>query len=645
MKGKTKIYGYTGKILRIDLTTGTISNESTIDYANQWLGGNGINQRIIYRELRHGVSPYEPANKIVIGSGPLVGTLAPGACRTSIASKNTFSCGVGSANMGGHFGPELKFAGYDHIILEGKARTPVYLWIHDEHIELKDCREMWGRTTRTTEKLIKQELGDDDIQIMSIGPAGENLVRGACIISNRNRAAGRCGIGAVMGSKNLKAIAVRGTGSLEVAYPERFMQAVDASRERLKKANVLERLRKYGTVAVIPGENAACSIGYRNFQGSCLPPEHLEKIAPDVFYENYMKRDMGCFGCPLYCDKYYEVDHGPYAGLKTEGFNYDAVSNFGGKLGIDYAPAIIMGCVLCDELGIDTVAGTIAIAWAFECYQRGILTQKDTDGLKLEWGDYGVVFELLKKIAYRDGFGNILAEGSKRASEKIGGNSGYYSMHMKSQELYEEIRMPIGWGFGTSVATRGGGHTTGTPLWEKTNMGDPQIGEFALGLGFKTLAPETCEDKPELTIYTERMQGIINSLGLCMFTAGWHDPRIMTLKDLAELYSAAVGWEKTELEFKQISDRILNLERAFNAIHANLSRKDDYPPQRMLREPVNAGRFKGFALSKEKYDQMLDKYYDLRGWDRVTGLPNKKCLKELQLEEVADDLDRLSKSD
>ncbi len=257
-----------------------------------------------------------------------------------------------------------------------------------------------------------------------------------------------------------------------------------------------------------------------------------------------------------------------------------------------------------------------------------------------------MAFELLRKLAYREGIGNILAEGCKHASEIIGRESGYYALHTKGQELHEEVRMPIGWGFGTSVATRGGGHTTGAPVWEIMNGVDPTIAEFAERvIGVKTLDPTAYEDKPKLTVYIERLQGLINSLGPCMFVGAWVDPGLMSFKELAELYSAATGWETTQEELTKISDRILSLEKAFNALHANLGRKDDYPPERSLKEPISAGQYEGFALSKEKYDKMLDEYYELRGWDQDTGWPTRKCLENLDLASVADDLERTYKPD
>jgi aldehyde:ferredoxin oxidoreductase len=638
-----KIYAYTGKILHVDLCTGAIFVEPTMNYIQRWLGGRGINMSILYAEVKPWTMPYEPANRIIIGTGPLVGTLAPAATRHSIASKNVFSYGVGTSNCGGHFSPELKFAGYDHLVLQGRARKPVYLWINDDHIELRDANEIWGKTTWETDDLIKQDIGNEDIQILCIGPAGEHLVRGACIISNRNRAAGKCGLGAVMGSKNLKAVAVKGTGSVAVAHPERFMQAVESARERIQKAEFLKVFLPSGSHGFWYGANNDSRIPYKNFQDAHMPEESSKKLDPAVFLKRYIKKNLGYSACPIPCSHYHKVDHGPYANLGTEAFQLETSINFGGKLAIDYPPAIIKAHALCNQLGLgmDIVAGSIA--WAFECYQRGILTQEDTDGLSLEWGDYGVVFELAIKMAYREGFGNILAEGCKKASEILGRGSEYYAIHMKGQDLYEEVRMPIGWGFGACVATRGGGHTTGATQCEAF-AGNPEVAEIAKKtFGVRTIDPATYEDKPKLTIYIERLQEVVNSLGLCMFMGQWLCPTYLGIKELAELYSAGTGWETTEEDFVKMADRILNLEKAFNILHANWTRKDDYPPDRCLTEPIRTGPYKGFTLSKDQYDRMLDEYYHLHGWDPDTGLQTRKCLNKLDLITVASDLNRAGK--
>jgi aldehyde:ferredoxin oxidoreductase len=518
------------------------------------------------------------------------------------------------------------------------------LWVDNDHVELKDARGIWGKLTWETDDLIKKEVGDEDIEIISIGPAGENLVRGACIIGNRNRAAGRCGLGAIMGSKNLKAVAIRGTGSVEVAQPDRFMEAVDGVLEKIKKSSVLQMVSKYGPHGIFPANNEVSTVPYKNFQSTQIPQESAKQIDPDIFLTDFKLRDIGYMACPIACSNFYRVDYGPYAGLATEGFELNCTKNFAGKLALDYAPALIKAHALCNQLGMDMDNATGPISWAFECYQRGILTEEDTDGLKLQWGDHGVVFELLRKLAYREGFGNLLAEGCKHASEILGRDSGYYAISMKGQDLYEEVRLPIGWGFGVCVATRGGGHTTGAPVSEWMLSKNPKSAELGKRIfGVKTFDLTAYEDKAKLVIYTERIQELVNSLGLCMFFSTWEDPDLMSFGELAELYSSATGWETTEGDLVKIADRILNVEKAFNVLHANLGRGDDYPSERFFKEPITSGPFEGFLLSKEKYDDMLDEYYQLRGWDKETGLQTKKSLQDLDLADVANDLEEAQK--
>ena len=639
-----QVYGYAGKILRVDLSTGVISTQPTLNYAKKWLGQRGIGQRILYEELKPWVTPYEPANKVIVETGPLTGTLAPAATRHSLASKNPFNGGVGTANSCGFFGPELKFAGYDHIIVQGKAHKPVYLWVKDDHVVIRDASCLWGGTTWETEDLIKQELGDDNVQVICIGPAGENLARGACVIANKNRAAAKCGLGAVLGSKNLKAIAVSGTGSIEVAQPERFMDLVEKAWERIASSTILQRHAIYGTIGAMKAKNDFCSMPYKNFQETTIPEESMAKLDAENFISNYKVRDIAYMACPLRCSTFYRVNEGPYAGLATEGFELNTVADFAAKCAIDYPPAIIKVHALCNQLGIDLDASAGAISWAQECYQRGIITEKDTDGLKLEWGDYGVVMELVRKIAYREGFGNLLAEGCKKASEMLGRDSGYYAIHQKGQDLYEEVRAPVGWGFGTCVATRGGGHTTGTPLCEVTMSLDPSTVEVGNKVyGIKNIESQSYKDKPELVLYFERENGLINSLGLCMFVGNCIDATQMGIPELAELYSAATGWETTADELIKIADRILNLEKVFNILHAGLGRQDDMPPERCLREPIKTGKYAGFVYSEEKWNEMLDHYYQLHGWNKKTGVPTRRCLEGLDLEDAADDLEQASK--
>jgi aldehyde:ferredoxin oxidoreductase len=638
MMAQEKLYAYKGKILRIDLTTRQISIESTEKYAREWLGAKGINWWILYHELKPWVTPYEPANIVAIGAGPVVGTLAPGGARLELDSRNTLTGGVGASNVGGHFAAELKYAGYDNIIVRGRAKTPVYLWIDDDRVELRDAGKLWGKTVWETDDLIKQELGgDEDICTLAIGPGGENLVRGACVIVNRNRAAGKCGMGAILGSKNLKAIAVRGTGTVEVAHPDRFIEAVNDIRDKVLADPVMQICGPGGLYAFLPMKNKTSATQYQGWQHNQLPQEAFEKIRPDIIQGKYKKKDMGCTACPSACSYFWEINEGPFAGFKSEAIELHHIVELGSKLCIDYAPAIIRADGLLSELGLDLthVAGTIA--WAFECYQFGILTGKDTDGLKLEWGDWGVVFELMRKMAYREGFGDILAEGSRRAADIIGRGSDYYVVDMKGQELYEELRTPMAWALGASVATRGGGHTTGAPCSEQSMISEAGKKKW----GERYFEKQIIEGKPQMVQYTERIQAIANSLGICMFTGtDWLGASLAAFKELAELYSAATSWETSEEDFRRIGERMLNLEKAFNGLYTDFDRKDDYPVERLFKEPLVDGSDAGFLLKKEDWDKMLDEYYGLHGWDKETGLQTRRSLQDVDLADVADDLEK-----
>jgi aldehyde:ferredoxin oxidoreductase len=451
-------------------------------------------------------------------------------------------------------------------------------------------------------------------------------------------------MGAIFGSKNLKAVVVRGSGSVKVAYPDRFMKAVNSSLRAIQESNILKGTGKYGTIGVLRIKNECNNMPYKNFQDTYLPKEVLDKIHPDIFIEEYKVRDLSYMACPIHCSKFYRINDGPYAGLGSEGCELNTVADYAVKCGIDYPPAIIKAHALCNQFGIDLDASAGAISWALECYERGILTKKDCDGLRLRWGDPDVIFELLRKIVYREGLGNILAEGCKRASDIIGRDSGFYAIHMKGQDLYEEVRAPLGWGLGTCVATRGGGHTTGASAVDLTMPLIPEIAESGKKVfGINNIDPISYEDKAKLVFYFEREQELVNSLGICMFSGTWLDPTLMGIPQLAEMYSAATGREMTQQKIIETADRILNLEKAFNTLHTNFRREDDFPPERCLKEGIRNGPKAGFSLSEKEWGKMLNEYYRLRGWDLETSFPTRKCLENLDLKDVADDLEKLGR--
>lgn len=629
-----------GKILRVDLSTGEIHTEPSWPYAKRFLGGRGVNQQILFNELSPSVSPLSPDNIITFGTGPLAGTIAPAACRLSIDSKNLLTPGIGSSNCGGNFAPELRFAGHDNIVVRGESVAPVYLFIDDAHIEIRDASHLWGHTTWETDSLIKQEIGDNNIKVLCIGPAGENLVRGACVITDLEKAAGRCGLGAVMGSKKLKAIAVRGTGSVEVANPEAFLQIAGEILEKLRASEFLKRRGKIGIYGQVQwGENFFES-PWRNFQGGYAPDsEQTARIHPDVFYR-MKEKAISCFSCPIHCRQLHKVKGGPYDGLLSEGLENNDISLFGAKLNIFDPAAILELRSLCSQYGLDTDNATGAIAWAFECYQRGIIDERTTDGLKLEWGNHETVIELIKKITYREGFGNILAEGSKKASEIIGRGSEMYAIHVKGQDLMETIWSDKAWALGTVVSARGGTHTRGAVFGLRfagmsTELSQKYYGVLTIGRATEY------GGKAELVTFFERLGAVIDSLGVCMLATliTAPPPNSTTPKDLAMLYSAATGLAVSDEDLMVTGERIHNLEKAFNVLHAGWTRKDDYPPRRFMEEPVEMlGSLKGEHLDENAWDKMLDEYYGLHGWDKKTSWPTRETLEKLDLRDIADTL-------
>jgi aldehyde:ferredoxin oxidoreductase len=496
-----------------------------------------------------------------------------------------------------------------------------------------------------TDDQIKEDLGDKDIQIAAIGQAGENLVRYACVISNRTRAAGKCGMGAVMGSKNLKAVVVRGTGSIGVADPDGFMTAVEDAWDKIKNSGTYKNLTSRGTLGVFSAEKAEESGSptysiVRNLQDEYVDPEWLRKIGAEAYFSKHVKRSMACFACPFHCSQFVRIEQGQYAGLACEKLEANSIANFGFNLGVDYPPAIIKAHALTSMYGLDMDSASCAIAWAMECYQRRIITKEDTDGLELKWGDHETVIRLIQKIAFRDGFGNVLAEDVKRASTLIGRDSYKYAMEIKGMGNREFMRNAKAYALGVAVALRGGGHTTGSPLTELHQEMPPELCEKVYGVS-KSAATDrlSYSDKAKLVIHTQRLHAVLDSLGICMFAGTWFGPELLGPDDLAGLVSRATGCKMTGKEIMIVGERILNVGKAFNTLHAGFERKDDYPPARMMQEQIS-GPYQGERLEKRRFDNLLDEYYSLHGWDVKTGWQTRESLEDLGLAELADDLQK-----
>jgi aldehyde:ferredoxin oxidoreductase len=607
-----------GKVVRVDLSTREVNFERYEQYA-EWIGGQGVNQYILFDELPLGISPYDPSNILAIGTGALVGTSAPGSSRTNIDTLNPFTGGIGSSNAGGNFARELRFAGINNIVIKGKADRLVYLCIEDERVDIIDAPHLRSKTVSQTAELLRSELGDQ-FKLMIIGPAGENLVRSACVIVDEARAGGRCGIGAVMGSKNIKAIAVRGTRSVEPADPNTFDSIVKECLDKINASPFARAASRYGVYRQEPWEIES---PYRNFSGEIPSPEKKKRILPDAFLP-YMVASKTCGSCPMHCWKVYRVLHEGKP-VVCEALQINSIHNFAARLDLFDPETVLTAHALCNDLGLDQDNASGVIAWAFECYEKGLITKKETGGLELQWGNEEVVYELLKSIAYRRGFGNLLAEGCKRASEKLPG-TGDCCIHVKGQELFEILWACPAWALGTVVAARGGTHTRGAVKTERLKDVSGSVCQRLFGIP-SVAEKGSYENKEYLVFFFEKLQALSNSLGMCYFVHGLSAADMLLPEDYARLYSAATGISTDSNRMMWFGERIFNLEKCFNVLHTEWTRKDDMPPKRFMTQPLNGK----FTIDPAAWEEMLDRYYGLHGWDKRTGKPLRETLERLDL--------------
>ncbi len=631
-----------GKILRIELESDDIISfqEEPKPY-ELFLGGRGLNQFYLYQHLQPHGSVTGSKNPIMIGAGLLAGTIAPAASRLSIDGRNQFSRGMASANGGEGFAHALKLAGYGNIIVSGKAKGPVYLWVDRGHTSLENADELWGKTTSETVEILRRKHGTD-VHIACIGPAGENLVRGACVMVNGSRAAAKCGVGRLMGSKHLKAIVVRGSSPPTVANPDEFSKVARQAWTKILGAYTSRRMSTQGSITAVKAKNAICAIPVNHFSDGHL--ESLEGLDERSFAQYQFQR-FGIPHCPVLCRQTYCVKTGRYAGTLGEGVQANTVQDFGVKLGIRYPPAIIKAHLLCNEYGMDIDTVAESIAWAVECSERGLLRAKDADGLKLEWGNDQVLITLIERVAFRRGFGDTLAEGVLQAAQRVGRGTEELAMTMKGQDLYEEIRVPKGWALGVALATRGGGHCSGSPI---TEFAGHKSGEEALTpeaseelYGTRNAGdPSTYEGKAKLVYRHEQLHSVLNSLGICFFVSVWEGRDLLRESDLVNLVSTATGWDWDEQDLMRAGERIHNLERLFNFVHAGFDHKDDVPPKRFFDEPIKSGPYKGESLDRERFAAMLRENYALHGWNK-DGLPTKETLADLGLLEVLSSIPEL----
>ena len=621
----------TGRILRVDLSTGTITTDRTEQFAKRWIGGQMLNSWLLLSETPRGTRWSDPGAPLIFGAGALSGTLVPSACRTSVDTINVFSGGKGSANMGGNFGPMLKFAGFDHIVIKGKAAAPTYLWVHGGRAELRDAAFLWGKTISETELALRRELSSRTLAVAAIGPAGEHKVKGACIVNTGGKVAGGSGVGCVMGDKNLKAIVVDGDGVVELADPERFMAAVDVARRKIDASPYSNAMRNEGLVVqcYLAEHTKEYPDGFatvRNAQEEWWPPEKREELCGRrAGVPSHMQKIFGCISCPISCMPYMKIDSGKYAGMHAQGYWCNAVL-WSQKTDVTDPEASLAGDLLCNDLGLDGDNTHVPIAWAFEAYEKGLLTKADTDGLALEWGDGDVVVELIKKIAYRDGFGDFLADGVVAAAAKLGHGSEKFATSLMGQDTLDPFRVAPGWGLGVATSPVAGRHLRGAVYPAFTTGPHDQVWD---DYGYDPAIPEA-------VFWMLRTKQVEDALGVCNYTSSYLAAYAVENADLAEELSAAMGVEVTAEELLWRGQRGYNLEKAFNTIHTDWERAANYPPPRFFDEPITQGPYAGRVCDRAEWDKMLDRFYELHGWDKATSLQTRDVLSALAMDDVAE---------
>lgn len=596
--------GYTGTILRVNLENKTIVKEPlNRKAAEDFVGARGLGTKYFCDEVDPKVDALGPDNKLIFMTGPLTGTAACCSGRYEVVAKAPLTGTIGAANSGGHFGPELKYAGYDGIIFEGVSDTPVYLYINDDKVELRDASHLWGKTVFEATDELNKDCGAS-FRVACIGPTGENLCLYAGVMNDKHRAAGRGGLGAVMGSKKLKAVVVKGTGSIGVARPEGFMAAMENARNVLKAHPVTgEGLAAYGTEILVNIINETGGLPLRNGRDGAVYA-NADNISGETLAEKYLVRNKGCFGCCIGCGRVVRIPDGPFKSF-GEGPEYEAGWSFGADCGIDDLEAVCKANFICNEYGFDPITLGATIACAMELYEAGYLTEEET-GMPIRFGDAHTMVKLAEMTAKNEGFGKELARGSYRLAEKCGHPE--LSMSVKKQEMSAyDGRALQGIGLEYATSNRGGCHVRGY-------MTSPEV----LGLPTK-MDPLVTEGKAGMLKVFQDLTALIDSVGICLFTSF-----AIGLPEVAAQYREAVGSDESDADILLKGERVWNLEKRFN-IAAGVE-KDTLPP-RLLREELPDGPAKGKV---NELHTMLEEYYQLRGWDSE-GVPTADKVKELGL--------------
>lgn len=638
-------HGYHGKILHVDLTKGKfLVEEPGESFYRKYLGGSALAMHYLLRDMPANADPLGPDNILVFALSVVTGAAISGQSRLTAAAKSPLTGAIGDSQGGGFFPAELKFAGFDALVIKGKSPKPVYIWIKDGQYELRDASHLWGSITGEVEKAIRTELEDKKIEVLQIGPAGEKAVRFAGIFSNSNRANGRTGMGAVMGSKNLKAVAVRGKNRPSIADKSRLTKLAKWGTENLDESDIAG-LAKFGTNETTGANQATGTLPAYNYNSGVF--EGWEKIDGPTMYDTVLRgaaegnqdrvgRDT-CYACAVRCKRVVEINNGPYqVDPYYGGPEYETTSTFGNYCAIDDLAAICKANEICNKYGLDTISCGATISWAFEAFNEGKLTLDDTDGLDLSWGNADSMVKLTEKIALREGFGDILAEGSERAAKQIGRGTEAYLITFKGQEA--PAHMPR---VKRSLALVYAANPFGAD--HQSHEHDPVIEDDfeyyterlgVMGFTERTETRSLSPEKIRFTVASQRLYSAMDSLTICQFVFGssW---QLYGPEDIVELVQSVTGWEDfSYADIEKVGERRINMMRAFNA-REGIDRKQDLVPEKLFK-PLKGGVSDGWKLDKAEFGSALDKYYELSGWEIASGLPTPAKLKELELEWVAD---------
>lgn len=619
--------GYCGKVLHVDLTGGHFEVETPDEaFYRKYMGGSAVGAYYCLKMIEPGIDAFDPGNVLVFATSATTGAPVSGASRFNVNAKSPLTGGLGDSQAGGFWGTELKYAGFDAVVITGRAPKPSFLWIHDGECELRDASGIWGMETGPAQDAVRKAVGEPRARVALIGPAGENLVRFACIANELRHYNGRNGMGAVMGSKNLKAIAVKGGAAPEFADRDAIIAFAQAGAKRSIDHPSTKTLREHGTARTILTSQSIGGLPTRNWTSGSF--ELAERISGQEMTRTILKKNEACWACAVRCKRVVEAKEPYEIDPQYGGPEYETMSALGSYVGVGDLPAVAKAAEVCNRLGIDTISAGGTIAFAMECFEKGLINKDDTDGLEVRFGSSEALLKLLELIAYRKGIGDTLAKGAYRAAEKIGKGAQKFAICCKKQEF--PAHMPTAKGslaLAYSLNPFGADHMSSN---HDASISSDTLSESIKSLGFSKTYPMKVLnfEKAKLFGYTQKYYSALDSLDLCMFCFGVN--LIFCPNDVVELLNLCTGWDATLWELMLIGERRINMFRAFNA-REGFTIEDDALPEREF-EPLVGGTTEGDKVDREAYFKAREQYFRIMGWDEKTGLPGQDKLAELGLD-------------